>query len=209
MRRMIGVVSRDQPVEKATAALGRLSEQPIHLRRQPDQAQDRGQCRLAFGRRPVKPQQAPFPAIAFAAFRSPVLALGRLSPGAQTARTLRRHDLGRHRPAPDLINRDATMLQVSRTCATQAASRPEQRNGFQQIGLARAVGSGEDQGPGIERQFRRAVGPEVGDRKTAKPKGRPACVRSGIGGCFCPVIFERRFDHQVFRFAARLSCSLG
>ena len=70
-------------------------------------------------------------------------------------------------PPPRLVRAHARQLGIGR--APQALAGGQQRHGFEQVGLARAVGAGEHDGRGADAQRQAGVVAEVGELQPLDP----------------------------------------
>ena len=100
--------------------------------------------------------------------------------GADIELPERRVEARRHRPAR---RAHARKLGIGR--AAQPLARRQQRDGFQQVGLAGAVGAGEHDGAGTDAQRQAPVVAEIGELQPLDPDapgGGGIDSRAGIGG---------------------------
>ena len=164
------VEAEHQPVEKPAAARGAFDEQPVHLRRQPEQGDVLGQGRS--GRRTGWPS-----------IRTSRRSTGRRPPvaaGADIDRAERSFDAGGNRPAgSDPLVRAADPLDIGQLGAAQAAAgrqeatassrlvlpaplAPSARRGACRRSAARPRSSGKRQGETRHRQLRSRtlIGPD-------------------------------------------------
>jgi hypothetical protein len=65
--------------------------------------------------------------------------------------------------------------------AAQAPAGGEERDGFDQVGLARAVGAGDGHGPPVKVQRRAAVRPEMREGKVRDGKAHGRRVSARVG----------------------------
>ena len=120
--RVAGDQRRHQPVEEAAPVACGAGEEPVHRRGEPEHAEIVAHLLDGAGGGAVDPH--------------PAAGLAGAGPGADVGRAIRRLDRRRHRPAVvRAVRRD---LLEGR--APEAAAGREQRDGLEQVGLARAVG---------------------------------------------------------------------
>ena len=97
--------------------------------------------------------------------------------GADIEGPERRVEAGCDRPAGGA---HAGKLGVGR--AAQPLAGREQRDGFQQVGLAGAVGAGEHHGPGTDAQRQARIVAEVGELQALDPDALGAAGGNGLAG---------------------------
>ena len=145
---MAGIDTKHEAVEEAPPGAGAITEQPVHGRRQPKQADDFTQRRRSRRRQAVDPDDAPVltPA-AIGRRRSRVVALAGLlaaaPPGADIESALGRQDFRRHRPSTIA----AVAVDLGQPRPAQAPAGRQIRNRLQEVGLTGAVGTGKHHGP--------------------------------------------------------------
>ena len=141
---VLGIEGRHQAVEEAAPVGGRAGKQPVHGRREPQQphvlAQGAGTL-LDLRRRspPARP-----PTVAASAWP--------LQPVPSDTGPFRGFDLRCNGPGCRL---PPCRARSSKAGAAQAAARRQQRDGLQQIGLARAIGARQGNEPARRRRSRR------------------------------------------------------
>ena len=157
--RMLGVDREHQPIEEAPAFRSRSGEQPVHRRRQPDDAQVIGEGGRRSDRLAVdtaEPRGARLASMRRASM--PVPSVARPSAPSTSAATAQE-------PSPSL---NATSSSVARR-----SPRPGARNEIASIRLVLPAPFGPDQHdrPVAERELRRAVAAEIGQRQAADAGG--------------------------------------
>ena len=168
---MAGIEAQDQPIEKTPAAAAALDEQPIHLRRQPDQMDQARRAppgswpwRRRCGRGGARRWRSPRRGRCRSAPRRAGSAAGRRSPRRRAAsgRSRRRH----------------AAVDLAEPGAAQAAAGREKGNCLQEIGLARAIGAGQHHGAVIELEPGRAIAAEIGEDEARHGRPRRRTLRS-------------------------------
>ena len=159
-----GIEAQDQPVEKAPARASALDEEPVHLRREPNQMDQARELRLALGLGAVDADEA---ALAGGARR--------VAAGADLHLAARGLEPGGDRPGPGRhlgrAGRRHAAVDLAKLGAAQAAAGREKGNCFQEIGLARAVGARQHHGAVVELDPGAAVAAKIGEDETRH--GRP------------------------------------
>ncbi|QYU67885.1 hypothetical protein J4558_23955 [Leptolyngbya sp. 15MV] len=150
---MAGFKGPHQPIEEPAPARCALLEQPVHLGRQPDRSGTVDQVRAGLQRGAV---QAPF-----AARVRPLFAHGA---GRDLAGPVGRLEATPGGPWP--AARGSSPADLGRLRATQAATRAEQADRFEQIGLPDAVLAGNDHDAARHTPVERGVGAEIGEAQT-------------------------------------------
>ena len=133
----MGRIEREnQTIKKAPPPRRALDEQPIHRRRQPDQRNMLGERRLPAREPAIDAHHAPLATGLGATGERP--AGGKLD-AAMLGRDARADGPGgRHR-----LDIGAIAQRIRKMGATQAPPRAQERDGFEKIGLARAIRPGE------------------------------------------------------------------
>ena len=158
-RAVIGVDRQHQPVEKPAPFARRTDEQPVHGRRQPDEAEVIGEGARRGDRRAVDAVEP----------LARLVAVARLEADAELMDRAFVLDLDRDRKA-------AASADPRAGCelgAAQAAAGGEQRQGLEQIGLAGAVLAAEDDQRALQRQVEAHIGAKVAEHQPAR-HGAPA-----------------------------------
>ena len=160
-----GVQRQHQPVKEAPPAAAAFAEQAVHRRGEPHQSQPIAERRRR-RRGTVHPYQ---PAFGRCGSRA----------GSDLHFAFSRDQMGRHAPAPGAI----LPRRVRQRRTAQAAPRREQRDGIQNVGLARPIVTGDhhqprlgiDAGVGVAAKIGEG---EAGDRRhSVKSRCRPLSKR--------------------------------
>ena len=169
-----------QPVEKPPPAARAFEKQPIHLRGQPHHAEVLAERRLAARRLAVDPHHP-----ALDGFR-------RIAAGADAQCAAPRREGRGDRPASGhgggtaVFDRGAP-VDLGQFRAAQPAPRRQKRDGFEQIGFAGAIWPGQHDRAGVERQPRRGIIAEIGQRQAGHADAAPR--RHGGRGTGAPTGF--------------------
>ena len=171
---MPGVEAEHEPVEEVPPDRRAVDEQTVHRRRQPQRAHRFRQRRLAAHRTAVDAHHA--------------ASLGPRRAGAHRHGAAQAFDAGGDRPAG--AGSGAAAAQIAKPGAAQAGARRQQRERFEEIGLAGAVGPGEHHRARVGRQLDAGETAEVGQRQ---PRNRHRPRRRLVGRHR----LQRRQEHPV------------
>ncbi len=152
-----GVDREHEPVEETAAAGGTLLEQPVHRRCEPKQAQDVGKLVLAAEGRTVLLDEA-------------ALAVS-LTRAGDVAQALAAGDTCLETPGTGTL----PAIKLRKASAAQAAAGGQERNGFQEVGLAGTVLAHEDDGTGLDREAQAGVVAEITEGQTPDGEGGAVC----------------------------------
>ena len=159
----LGIDGKHEPVEKAPPLGGGTGEQTVHGRDEPDQIDIFGESARAL----LFAGDAHGPA-------GRLLARAGGKAGADLDLVLARHHSCRDGEAAGAVF--AAKLAIG--ASAQAVPRTEQRNGLDQIGLARAIVADEHHGPRIQRELGPRIIAEIGELQGANKQ-------PGLGGVAC------------------------
>ena len=174
-RRMGRIEHGHQTIEKAAAGRCAFHEQAVHFRHQPDGRKHLAQRSLATGRRAVHPRDA-------------ATAILTLSGGFESGPDFRRAGSGVQRRRDSPVHR--TLNRLARIAAgnfgkprpAQTTARRQERNRFEQVGLAGPVGAGQDSRPDIGVQPQAVIAAEI---RQGEPDNRAAFRRCRLQGNIC------------------------
>ena len=141
---MLGIEGRHQPVEEAAPVGGRAGKEPVHGGREPEHAHVLAQGARNSSATCAVDQHQP-------ALRGTVAFALAAPAGAERHGPCRGFDLRCNRPGAGA----ALPGKVLEGGTAQAAARRQQRDGFQQIGLARAIGARQGNEPAPSTSSRR------------------------------------------------------
>jgi hypothetical protein len=148
------IADQDQAIEETPPGAGALAQQAVHRRRQPDHAQDFGERRLARGRGAVDPDRAP-------------LALAVLEPGGDEID----HPAGSADARADRPGAAADPVELPEPRPPQPATRAQERDRLQKVGLAGAVGPGQDHRPRVDLEIQPKIRSEIAQAQPAQRGG--------------------------------------
>ena len=170
------IAAINQAVEKAPTGRSAVEKQAVHLRRQPLQGNVFGQDGLGPLGLAIDMHQA--------FFRVARLSGGK--PRADIRFTVWAGDRRRHGPGPGARGRFLAGIAAGgfrQAGAAQAATRNQKRQGFEDVGLARAVGPGQHDRPLGHVKPQRGIAAEVAQRQPANRKR----ALGGGGFRICPI----------------------
>ena len=184
-RAMIRIDRQHETVEKAPPVACGPREQAVHGGGEPDDAQVIGKDARRGNRFAIQPISALGDAF------------GHFQPGPQLQRAARLAlDFKRHREAAGTVFA-RHFLEVG---AAQAPAGGEERQGFEQIGLARAIVAGERDETPRRAQVERGIGAEIGQRD-APDERRMVVAGGGHAGVLAAAV---RRDNRRARVSAAL-----
>ncbi len=170
---MLGMQRRHQPVEEAPPLGRAVEEQPVELRRQPYRGDVLAQRGLALHRPAVD---------AHGAARRAALAAPGFEAGADGQPALGRVERRGGGPAGGRrFVAAATAADIVEPCPSQAAAGGQEGEGFQKVGLARAVGADQHDRLLAALEAKLAVVAEVGQAKLAHGEKGRRSARYGVG----------------------------
>ena len=193
---MSRIEAEHEPVEEPSPSARTFEKEAVHRRRQPHHAQPLAEGDLAARRFAVDAYDPP-------------IAQAAIPPGADAQGAVSRRDGCGNRPAAGrsrtaVASRPA--IDLAQLGATQPAPRGEERHRLQQVGLARAIGAGQDQRLGDEGKPGLAIVAEIGQHE---PRHADATYRgTGIAaGFLCLGKHTNIWDRK--RLFARTSTGCG